>query len=281
MKKRLISTLLAMAICSSMGLSAFAAESGDIKQSDEGLSVAYMDLDSASETEKVKIIAAREEIICNESWVADNVNGRIIGRDGKVKEELPHFSEIFPSDWEQPNFGAVNDEVESDVVVESAKGKTDEVFFLFSGDVALKKPSTTVNSKAFCSFDTVGFMPAGYPFEIETVFTQGTHNFPSDTGTYNVGYSNNTTGESLGLATRLENGETFSIDPPTGVKVAVRASTYDRRIYFVFWNYWYYAERDKNFKIQCCKFRESHRNAVFEGARIIQEKKKNPTQNFG
>lgn len=52
MKKRLISTLLAMAICSSMGLSAFAAESGDIKQSDEGLSVAYMDLDSASETEK-------------------------------------------------------------------------------------------------------------------------------------------------------------------------------------------------------------------------------------
>lgn len=227
MKKRLISTLLAMAICSSMGLSAFAAESGDIKQSDEGLSVAYMDLDSASETEKVKIIAAREEIICNESWVADNVNGRIIGRDGKVKEELPHFSEIFPSDWEQPNFGAVNDEVESDVVVESAKGKTDEVFFLFSGDVALKKPSTTVNSKAFCSFDTVGFMPAGYPFEIETVFTQGTHNFPSDTGTYNVGYSNNTTGESLGLATRLENGETFSIDPPTGVKVAVRASTYD------------------------------------------------------
>lgn len=43
----------------------------------------------------------------------------------------------------------------------------------------------------------------------------------------NVGYSNNTTGESLGLATRLENGETFSIDPPTGVKVAVRASTYD------------------------------------------------------
>lgn len=51
-----------------------------------------------------------------------------------------------------------------------------------------------------------------------------------------------------------------------------------RRIYFVFWNYWYYAERDKNFKIQCCKFRESHRNAVFEGARIIQEKRKNPTQ---
>lgn len=46
-----------------------------------------------------------------------------------------------------------------------------------------------------------------------------------------------------------------------------------RRIYFVFWNYWYYAERDKNFKIQCCKFRENHRNAVCEGTRIIQEKK--------
>lgn len=94
------------------------ASGGSFDQSDEGLSVAYMDLDSASETEKVKIIAAREEIICNESWVADNVNGRIIGRDGKVKEELPHFSEIFPSDWEQPNFGAVNDEVESDLLVD-------------------------------------------------------------------------------------------------------------------------------------------------------------------
>lgn len=77
--------------------------------------------------------------------------------------------------------------------------------------------------------------------------------------------------ESCAFSQREEQ-DAFSFWWPLVKDCGIRVPETVRRIYFVFWNYWYYAERDKNFKIQCCKFRENHRNAVCEGARIIQEK---------
>lgn len=47
-----------------------------------------------------------------------------------------------------------------------------------------------------------------------------------------------------------------------------------RKIYFVFGNYWYYAERNKDFKVQCCILQENHMNAVYEETRIIQGRNK-------
>lgn len=61
---------------------------------------AYMDIETASEEEREKILAAREKIIYQSSWSADNVEGLYIHPDGTV-EELPKFSELFP-DWEIP-----------------------------------------------------------------------------------------------------------------------------------------------------------------------------------
>ena len=63
---------------------------------------AYMNLDEAKSEIKPVIQEARNRIIFNTSWVADEINGRIRDEDGNIIEKLPHFSDLFPSDWEIP-----------------------------------------------------------------------------------------------------------------------------------------------------------------------------------
>ena len=63
---------------------------------------AYMDLNGADESLKSKILQARNIVISNSSWVADGITGYVKDRDTGVITLLPHFSEIFPSDWEMP-----------------------------------------------------------------------------------------------------------------------------------------------------------------------------------
>lgn len=63
---------------------------------------AYLDLDTAGDTVKPLILAARNKIIYQHSWVADEAYGEILDPDGNVKEVLPHFSDLFPLDWDVP-----------------------------------------------------------------------------------------------------------------------------------------------------------------------------------
>lgn len=63
---------------------------------------AYMDLNLAQEELKPVILEARNRIILGRSWVSDDLDGRILDKNGNVIEEVPHFSEIFPEDWEIP-----------------------------------------------------------------------------------------------------------------------------------------------------------------------------------
>lgn len=63
---------------------------------------AYLNFEKASEELKPVILAARNRIICRYSWVADGISGRILDKNGNLKEELPQFSELFPEDWEEP-----------------------------------------------------------------------------------------------------------------------------------------------------------------------------------
>jgi len=63
---------------------------------------AYMDLNTTDESLKSKVLQARNIVIYNSSWVADGVNGYIEDKKTGTKRELPHFSEVFPSDWEMP-----------------------------------------------------------------------------------------------------------------------------------------------------------------------------------
>lgn len=71
---------------------------------------AYMDLETADESLKAKILEARNIIISNSSWTADGVKGYIENREDGTVRELPHFSEIFPSDWEMPVLSTKEDE---------------------------------------------------------------------------------------------------------------------------------------------------------------------------
>lgn len=63
---------------------------------------AYMNMEDVSEELKPVIWEARMEIIFNNSWVADEINGCVLDVAGNVIEVLPHFSELFPEDWEVP-----------------------------------------------------------------------------------------------------------------------------------------------------------------------------------
>lgn len=63
---------------------------------------AYLDIDTADEELKPIILAARNMIIHRYSWVAEGMNGKILGKDGNIKEDVPEFSEIFPESWEMP-----------------------------------------------------------------------------------------------------------------------------------------------------------------------------------
>lgn len=63
---------------------------------------AYMNMEDVSEELKPVIWEARMEIIFNNSWVADEINGCVLDEAGNVIEVLPHFSELFPEDWEVP-----------------------------------------------------------------------------------------------------------------------------------------------------------------------------------
>lgn len=61
---------------------------------------AYMNYDTASTELKETIMAARNQIIYSQSWVADGFECYIIAPDG-TQEKVATFSELFP-DWEMP-----------------------------------------------------------------------------------------------------------------------------------------------------------------------------------
>ena len=88
-----IALLLSLSI-PAMATEVTAADASDLR------SIAYMNLDTADEQTRTNILAARNEIMFSTSWVADDVNGWVLDENGVVIETLPHFSEVFPSDWD-------------------------------------------------------------------------------------------------------------------------------------------------------------------------------------
>lgn len=63
---------------------------------------AYMVLDEAPEELKPVILEARHRIILSSDWVADDQDAWVKDENGTVIETVPHFSDVFPSDWEIP-----------------------------------------------------------------------------------------------------------------------------------------------------------------------------------
>lgn len=63
---------------------------------------AYMVLSEAPEELKPIILEARSRIILRSDWVDDELDAWVRDEDGNIIEVVPHFSEVFPSDWEIP-----------------------------------------------------------------------------------------------------------------------------------------------------------------------------------
>ena len=64
-------------------------------------SIAYMDLETADEEMRKKILEARNKIIFSKSWVADGIEGGGADPDNNTVT-VPQFYDIFPLDWDIP-----------------------------------------------------------------------------------------------------------------------------------------------------------------------------------
>lgn len=197
-------------------------------------SIAYLTIDEGTTSrDKDAILAARKEIIYRQSWVADGLNACVLDKNGNIKEYLPHFSELFPNDWELP----ISEYSHEDLAVTSmdvlpnvlSSTRSRGINLYYSGDVNLKRPVSGQDAAPFVSLNTVGFKGTASMYTVEKVWTEGFYGgSPTADATYNVGYTNVGTGRSIAYKNNLDNGESFELsDVPYDIKLGVRASSYD------------------------------------------------------
>ncbi len=159
------------------------------------------------------------------SWVADGMKCYILNEDGNIEKVIPNFSDVFPEDWELPDLEDQEEALKSLVLWQSeAMPLSEDMQPFYNDSVWLSKPSGQYNTSPFCSFSTTNNVGGTYRGHIEKVYTNG-YNANSD-ATYNVGYSNVDTGKSLGFTERIPEGLPCICEPPSGITLGVRASTY-------------------------------------------------------
>lgn len=162
-------------------------------------------------------------VLYSYSWTSSGVTGYILDAEGNIKYTLPDFYELFPADWEIPSSPSADVSVMSTSIGEGLQ--TNDFSQVYNGSVYLKKPSTTVNTTPFFTMQTTGFAGTASEYNVKKVQTTGIYGSIASTAYYNLGYSNATTGASLAWAVNLENGESFSIAPPSNITLGIRAST--------------------------------------------------------
>lgn len=224
--KKVMSTILSIAIMMSMCVPTYAADVSatgvDLsKVQKQVVALAYTDLEQADAEMKEMIIEARNEIIFSNDWVVDDVNGYVLDRDGNIIEEVPHFSELFPADWDVPNMIDSKGEATSNAMMSEYP---DGGIMWYNNWATLSEPSEFSDSPAFCSasIDT-----SGLGYHVVSLVTYGEISGVFN-ATFNAGYANAKTGASLGFKEHITNGTSFSItNLPSKIEVAVRASTYN------------------------------------------------------
>lgn len=176
--------------------------------------IAGMSLDSAGPEMQEKILEARNEIIFSEGWAADGVEAYVKRRDGTI-EKLPEFSELFPG-WDIPVMdNSLNVEHDHEMI-----GDEDSTEIMpLSEDVAsfrvyLRNPTSVMTSPFTHCLHEGTYVEAG----VNTLYASE-H--------CNIGFSNYSTGASLGYEPEMYPGEsiilyTFGWD---SFDCAVRAST--------------------------------------------------------
>jgi hypothetical protein len=176
--------------------------------------IAYMDVATASPAMKADVLEARKVIIYNETWIADGYHATVTAPDG-TKTEVPHFSDLFPG-WDLPV-----EETRNTGLLRSGTGQGTRRTYL--------QNPTSVNTNPFL---------VAYDFR-ESLYVQVQKLETS--ATCNIGFTNEETGESVGVFTRKAVGYSVGIDavPGTEATISVRASTYSNPGYGTFYySYW-------------------------------------------
>ena len=205
--KKLIAMCLAMMMSISvMSVGVFAAEASND-------SCAYMNIETASEAMREKIIADRNEIIYSQSW---GVEGGYIVRANGTVEEVPAFYDIFPEDWEIPevsNTATINFE-----------------------DAALPTAVESWNLQVyFNEVPSSGTSPVVGNFYHDGSYIKVAVSSLTSSQHVNVGVTNNSTGRSLGYAEELYPGDYYYCPTVTlsSFYAGIRYSTYSNPGYGV------------------------------------------------
>ena len=223
--KKFLSVALMIVMMISVSALAFATEE------DAVVNLAYMDLDQANIEMQESILEARKQLILSESWVMDGLQGFVYDENGNIVEEVPQFSEIFPSDWEVPVLDTTLDidqkSIDNSQEVRVLSNDDTVMVTVFSDTLELKIPSKYFDSPAFKKFETT-YWKDYYYYDMKYVYTLAYDQdaSPFYKNYFNVGYTNATTGEALGVKTNIESGYTFGITTPSDIEIAVRASMY-------------------------------------------------------
>lgn len=202
----------------------------------ETLELAYMDIDKADGELREKILAAREEVIYNHSWVNDKIEGVMMGSvDSKNRQFsiTPKFSDLFPG-WDVPKCEVID----APVTVESAEEVP-------APEKAADDAKATALSAARKTMDILynkdtwiykaNSTSAAHPF-LTALTKEGCINFIHTVPTafktagltsVNIGY-NNSAGENIGYELRVpENEDVYCVFSSSAQKkFSVRASTY-------------------------------------------------------
>lgn len=217
--RKTLTMVLAAVMLFSVAAPAMAMEihSSEVVMSIENAELyAYMDINSADESTQERILAARSVIIYSTSWVADDVDGCVKDEDGNVIEVLPHFSEIFPSDWEIPVCPSTDAVTDTNVSPYAWSNS-------FNGIVHFYRPPTNGVPEPFHTLTTVGFAGTAYEYHVSKINTVAYNTY----GTYNLEYRNADTQTSMGYRAGLESGNYFEINPRNAARVSIHGSTND------------------------------------------------------
>lgn len=164
---------------------------------------AYLDYESAPADVKELILKARRIIVYGDtSWTVDG-HVSIIHADG-TEEQLPEFKDLYP-DWSLEKLSLKSDSGTIDDYAPMAANFGDNVYI----------PLATIGSNEFYSFNS------GHPYTYSWADT-----LPGDR--INIGYRDVDTNRDIGHIANLKVGGVAKCTYSTGVRIAVRCSSYDK-----------------------------------------------------
>lgn len=207
MKKIISKTMFLIMAFGILCTTAFAKQTTgeEMNRTNRLLAYANMSIEEASPELQEQILAARNEIIFNTSWSADDIEIVIEHTDGTT-ETVPKFSELF-HDWDMPT--AKNNEQNINHTIDPLSVSTMAYHYY------LRNPGNTITDP-FTAF----YHDGSYVRTTATTLYASEH--------CNIGYTDYTTGESLGWVSYLYPGDSATLYTlgTEGFYCAVRASTY-------------------------------------------------------